>query len=112
MDAGAEFATDARLNPADVFVAIANLAAKSLISTDISSDVTYHRLLDTTRAYALEKLSESGDTERVRALHAEYYRDLFERAETEWEQRPAAEWLAEYGRQIDNLRAALDWAFW
>ena len=22
-----------------------------------------------------------------------------------------AEWLAEYGRQIDNLRAALDWAF-
>jgi hypothetical protein len=25
--------------------------------------------------------------------------------------RPAAEWLAEYGREIDNLRAALDWAF-
>jgi tetratricopeptide (TPR) repeat protein len=25
--------------------------------------------------------------------------------------RPTAEWLAEFGRQIDNLRAALDWAF-
>jgi predicted ATPase len=25
--------------------------------------------------------------------------------------RPATEWLADYGRQIDNLRAALDWAF-
>ena len=46
------------------------------------------------RAYALEKLSESGEIEQVRALHAAYYRDLFERAETEWETRPTAEWLA------------------
>ena len=43
--------------------------------------------------------------------HAEYCRDLFERAETEREPRPTAEWLAEYGPQIDNLRAELDWAF-
>src|SRR6202040_2572985 len=110
IDAAAAVVTD-RIGTADVFEAIANLAAKSLISTDISSDVTYHRLLDTTRAYALEKLSESGEIARVRALHAEYYRDLFERAETEWEVRPAAEWLGDYGRQIDNLRVALDWSF-
>ena len=25
--------------------------------------------------------------------------------------RPTNEWLADYGREIDNLRAALDWAF-
>jgi predicted ATPase/DNA-binding winged helix-turn-helix (wHTH) protein len=111
IDAAAAVASDDRITTAHVFEAIANLAAKSLISTDISSDVTYHRLLDTMRAYALEKLSESGEIERVRALHAQYYRDLFERAETEWEARPTAEWLADYGRQIDNLRAALDWAF-
>jgi predicted ATPase/DNA-binding winged helix-turn-helix (wHTH) protein len=111
IDAAAAVATDDRIGTGDVFEGIANLAAKSLISTDISSDLTYHRLLDTTRAYALEKLSESGEIARVRALHAEYCRDLFEHAETEWETRPTAEWLAEYGRQIDNLRAALDWAF-
>jgi predicted ATPase/DNA-binding winged helix-turn-helix (wHTH) protein len=111
IDAGAAVATDDRIGTADVFEAIANLAAKSLISTDISSDFTYHRLLDTTRAYALEKLSESGEIERVRARHAAHYRDLFEGAETESEVRPATAWLADYGRQIDNLRAALDWAF-
>jgi predicted ATPase len=111
IDAAAAVATDDRIGTADVFEAIANLAAKSLISTDISSDVTYHRLLDTTRAYALEKLSQSGEIARVRALHAEYYRDLFERAEAESETRPAAEWLGDYGRQIDNLRVALDWSF-
>jgi predicted ATPase len=27
------------------------------------------------------------------------------------ETRPTVEWLGDYGRQIDNLRAALDWAF-
>jgi predicted ATPase len=36
---------------------------------------------------------------------------LFEQAEAEWAKRPGAEWLTEYGRHIDNLRAALDWAF-
>jgi predicted ATPase len=95
IDAAAAVATDDRIGSADVFEAIANLAAKSLILTDITSDVTYHCLLDTTRAYALEKLSESGEIARVRALHAEYYRGLFERAEAESETRLTAEWLAE-----------------
>jgi predicted ATPase len=84
---------------------------KSLVTTDISGELTYHRMLDTTRTYALEKLSESSEVERVRRLQAEYFRDLFERAETEWETRPATEWLGDYAPQIDNLRAALDWAF-
>jgi hypothetical protein len=83
---------------------------KSLVATDLSGELTYHRLLDTTRAYALERLTESGEVERVRRLHAEYYSELFARAETEWETRPTAEWLADYACQIDNLRAALDWA--
>jgi len=111
MDAAAAIAIDQRITTSDVFEGVANLAAKSLVATDISSDVTYHRLLDTTRAYALEKLRESGEVERVRRQHAEYYRDLFERAEAEWEVRPTAEWLADYRLQIDNVRAALDWAF-
>ena len=111
IDAAAAVTTDDRIGSADVFEAIANLAAKSLISTDITSDVTYHRLLDTTRAYALEKPNQSGERERLARRHAEYYRGLFEQAEPEWNARPTAEWLGDYGRQIDNLRAALDWAF-
>ena len=80
------------------------------MTTDISGELTHHRRPDTARAYALERLTESGEVERVRKVHAEYYRDLFERAETEWGTRPAAECLAEYERQINNLRAALGWA--
>jgi hypothetical protein len=63
------------------------------------------------RAYALEKLKDSGEHEPLLRRHAEYYRDLFERAEVEWETRPIVEWLDDYVWCIDNLRAALDWAF-
>jgi predicted ATPase len=91
--------------------ALASLVAKSLVVSNAGAGIARYRLLDTTRAYALEKLGESGERERLARRHAEYHRELFERAETEWETQPTAEWLAEYGRQIDNLRAALDWAF-
>ena len=111
MEAAAAVATGERITAAEVFEGVANLATKSVIATDISGEVTFHRLLDTTRAYALEKLGDSGEVEAVAHSHAEHYRDLFERAETEWETRPTAEWLADNGRQIDNLRAALDWSF-
>jgi predicted ATPase/DNA-binding winged helix-turn-helix (wHTH) protein len=111
MEAAAVVATDKRITTADVFEGIANLAAKSLVVTDISGDVTYHRLLDTTRLYSFEKLAESGEPERVVRRHAEYYRDMFQQAEVEWETRPTSEWLADYGRGVNDVRAALGWAF-
>ncbi len=56
-------------------------------------------------------LVESDEKDRIARRHAGYYQDLFERAEAEQEARPTIAWLGEYGWQIDNLRAALDWAF-
>jgi len=95
----------------EVVESLANLVAKSLVSADVGGAVAQYRLLDTTRAYALEKLTENSEHGTLAHRHAEYFQDVFERAEAEWETRPAAEWLADYGPQIDNLRAALDWAF-
>ena len=104
-------AADPELAPLQVVDGLSNLVSKSLVTAELGGLVTRYRLLDTTRAYAREKLGESGERETVARHHAEYYRDVFERAEAERETRPAAEWLADYGPRIDNLRAALDWAF-
>src|SRR6202030_883691 len=90
---------------------LASLVAKSLVTTESDGAVARYRLLDTTRAYASEKLDESGEREPLARRHAEYYRDVFARAELEWESRPGTEWLAEYAWRIDDVRAALDWAF-
>ena len=73
--------------------------------------VVHYRLLETTRAYAREKLIESAEFDHFARRHAEYYRNLFQHAEAELETRPTAEWLAAYRPHIDDLRAALDWAF-
>jgi len=47
----------------------------------------------------------------VARRHANYYRELFDRAESELDTMPAPAWLASYGPQIGQVRAALDWAF-
>jgi predicted ATPase/DNA-binding winged helix-turn-helix (wHTH) protein len=95
----------------DVIDYVANLVAKSLVTADVNRATALYRLLDTMRAYALEKLGESGEFDALARRHAEHLRDVFERAETEWQTQPTAEWLAAYGRHTDNVRAALDWAF-
>src|SRR5271168_3460592 len=111
LDAAAAVMSDRDNAAPYVAEGIANLVAKSLIARDTSATSGRWRLLETIRAYALEKLGESGEFERLARRHAEYYRHLFEHAEREWETRPTAEWLADNGREIDNLRGALDWSF-
>jgi predicted ATPase/DNA-binding winged helix-turn-helix (wHTH) protein len=90
---------------------LANLVTKSLVMVEVGSVIAHYRLHETTRAYALEKLAESGEFEQVARCHANYYRDLFEIAEKELETLPGPAWLARYGREIGQVRAALDWAF-
>src|SRR5436853_7014819 len=111
VEAAAAVAIGASDTPCEAIDQLADLVTKSLVVADVSGAKPRFRLLDTTRAYAIEKLDGSGERERVACRHAEYYRNLFERAESEAPARPADEWLADYAQEIDNLRAALDWAF-
>ncbi len=91
--------------------AVADLLDKSLIVASQDGPEQRFRMLETTRAYALAKLQEAGEGDAIGRRHAEHYRNLFERAEGEAVVRPTAEWIADYAPEIDNLRAALDWAF-
>jgi predicted ATPase/DNA-binding winged helix-turn-helix (wHTH) protein len=111
VEAAAAVVPDAAKTRNDAIDRLADLATKSLVVVDASGARPRFRLLDTTRAYAIGKLDESGERERIARRHAEYYRNLFERAEGEASARSTGEWLADYAREIDNLRAALDWAF-
>ena len=98
--------------PAAVVVErISNLVAKSLIVLEQSGDAIRYRLLDTTRDYVRQKLRESGESNLISRRHAEFYRTLLERAQSEWSRRRTAEWLSIYRREVDNIRAGLDWAF-
>jgi predicted ATPase/DNA-binding winged helix-turn-helix (wHTH) protein len=56
----------------EIFDAIAGLVDKSLIATRLDDSQQRYRLLDTTRAYALEKLEEHAEVDVVLRRHAEY----------------------------------------
>lgn len=78
------------------------LVAKSLVSSVISGDgVTRFRLLDTTRAYALGKLRESGETQAIAHRHAKYFASLLGCAGSSVAPR----------HLLGNVRAALEWCF-
>jgi len=111
LDAASAVAAGVDIPASEVADAVANLVGKSLVSTDVGGAMVHYRLLETTSAYAREKLIESAEFEDFARRHAEYYGDLFQHAEADLETRPTAEWLVAYRPHIDNLRAALDWAF-
>jgi predicted ATPase/DNA-binding winged helix-turn-helix (wHTH) protein len=97
---------------ADVVDGVANLVAKSLIAADVSGPIVQYRLLDTTRAYAMQKLIAAGESEAHARRHARHHFDWFKRAEAEWAMGPhSSQWLNDNGRRVDDVRSALNWAF-
>ena len=97
------------IDASETIEAIDNLLTKSLIAPSATAPPRY-RLLNTTRTYALKKLNDSGEAGQRARHHAAYFRDLFERANTDTSTR-STDWTSIHAGELDNLRAALDWAF-
>lgn len=91
--------------------ALAGLVGKSMLSADIGGDAVRYRLLETTREYATERLTRSGESARFAARHAAWVLALFCQAESPGGGPPSALWLAQHTSHADDLRAAVAWAF-
>ncbi|MDE2338822.1 MAG: winged helix-turn-helix domain-containing protein [Gammaproteobacteria bacterium] len=111
LEAAGQVVADAALPEWEVVSRIAELVDKSLVVADSSGAQRRYRLLETTHAYAMEKLADSGEFGPLARLHARYFRDLLQNAHLVWERTPSVEWLEKVGPEIDNVRVALDWAF-
>jgi predicted ATPase/class 3 adenylate cyclase len=67
-------------------------------------------MLETIRAYALERLEERQECEEIRKRHAEHFAAFAEAAEmTVLRGEEQAQWIARVEADHDNLRAALTW---
>ncbi|GAB4071846.1 winged helix-turn-helix domain-containing protein [Ancylobacter sonchi] len=96
-------------SPTEVADCLSSLVEKSIVTFDRSTADERWRLLETVRAYAMDKLASSGDGHATARRQAEYFRDFF--ATFNSDPDISAEELPRYAREIDNLRAALSWAF-
>lgn len=79
--------------------AVGELVAKSLLHMEKTPGGARYRLLETTKAYLADRLTESGEADRVANAHAQ--------AMIETLTRPASD----PGRDLADLRSALEWAF-
>jgi predicted ATPase/DNA-binding winged helix-turn-helix (wHTH) protein len=111
LDAVTAVMSDTGLDASAIMNCATNLVTKSLVELDKSEAPTRWRLLETIRTYALEKLASHGEAEHVARRHAVYYRDYFVRRMSSYRSRWSTEDLNRYSREIDNVRAALDWTF-
>jgi len=66
------------------------------------------RMLETIRAYALERLTEEGEEEAMSARHTRFFTTLAERSEPALRGRDQGLWLARLRAEDANLRLALD----
>jgi predicted ATPase/DNA-binding CsgD family transcriptional regulator len=93
----------------EVIDLLAGLKEKALCSVD--PDTGRYTMLPPIAEYAVRKLGESGEEDRVRRAHAEHFAQLAREAGDTWLSGPRDEvtWLAIAGRELDNLRAAMSW---
>lgn len=94
---------------ADADDLLSSLVEKSLVVADVERGHTRYRFLESTRAFALEKL-ESYEREAVERRHAQWMADLADRAREAWCSAPTSDWLYEFAPELENARAAIGWA--
>ncbi len=110
LEAASAVASDGAIDEFAVIDLLSQLVARSLVAANTSDAGARYRLLETTRAYALEKLAAAGETDAIKRRHAQYFRGLFEGAFADWLRMADAKWRAIYQPELDNVRQALDWA--
>ncbi len=71
-DAAREVAMDPGMSPADMIAVLGELIAKSLVTVEFNGAQARYRLTESTRAYALEKLHNEGEFERIAERHARH----------------------------------------
>ena len=86
---------------------IGALVQKSLVAADNTAG--RFRLLETVRAYALEKLEAANEEALLRRRHAQWTLQSLEEGLDAWGRTPEASWLERYGAGLDDCRGALRW---
>jgi predicted ATPase len=99
---------DERIDADGVLALVSSLIDKSLVFGETSGAHERFGLLESTRAYAVEKLAALGERERIARRHAAYFCERARAADAGYSSGNA--WLASVELEIDNYRAALEWA--
>jgi predicted ATPase/class 3 adenylate cyclase/Tfp pilus assembly protein PilF len=94
----------------DALEGVAELHRHSLLRSEAVNSVKRFSMLESVRAYAIEKLADAPDVEALHQRHANYFLRFAEARGTQLRTRHEAVALEEISVERANLRTALDWA--
>jgi predicted ATPase/class 3 adenylate cyclase len=86
------------------------LVAWSLLRSDVADGDVRFSMLETVREHALARLESSDRLTGLRQRHGERFLELARQAEVELEGPQQAGWLERVEVELDNFRAAFEWA--
>jgi len=109
LEAAQHVASDDRIDSWTTLDHLGALVDKSLVLAE-GNAIPRYRMLETTRAYALERLADAGEMQTTLRRHAEAILSLlqaFEHYDARWRVTGDIEPAAKV--ELDNVRAALEW---
>jgi predicted ATPase len=111
LDAAEAVASGADLDEREVLDVLASLVDNSLVLAEPHGNSLRYRLLESTRAYALEKLADAGERDLVAGRHLRYLRDRFAQLFEEYEQTVRrTDLISALQTDLEDIRSALDGA--
>ena len=93
--------------PSSALDLVSALVDKSVLSRDDDGSHVRYRMLETIRAYGLDRLAVSGEEPQVRRRHRDWFVGLAVQAAGEWFGPVQAFWVSRLRADEANLRAAL-----
>ena len=110
LESAKQIASYETVRPGDVASIVLNLAAKSLVLSDIRSGAARYELSGLTRSYAYEKFLESADHASTRYRHARHMLDVLNQSEIGWPTADKGEWMSSYGRLMEDVLSAVEFS--
>jgi predicted ATPase/class 3 adenylate cyclase len=110
LEAAGAVASDETLDEFEVLDALSSLVDKSLVTAEVEGDETRYSLLESTRAYALERLLEASEYPELARRHALYYARLASDADADRETSGNEDSVTALVAELENLRAATSWS--
>ncbi|MGW1536324.1 ATP-binding protein [Streptomyces aureus] len=98
------------LHADDVLDVLGELLAQSVISREEGPAGVRYRMLDTVRAYGAHWLTATGDAERLRRRHRDWYMGLVTWCELDWFSSRQGEVALRVETELPNLRCALEYS--
>ena len=95
----------------DVLNTIDSLIAKSMVATRPIGIVMSYRLLDTTRAYALDIQIDEAEAHDLAVRHATHCVEWLEQRGRDWSTFSSGVERTSHFASMNNVRAALEWCF-